>query len=128
MAKLQSLGIKTIFDFRTPSDVARFKSPPPVIPGINTIKAPLNLVQSMETADEVKGDGVGQYEPSNMRKFLARLTEDEGRTWAEEYTYFLTNGKDGVGAVLKCIIDRKDGEGILFHCNGTFLILSQCRK
>ncbi|KIJ56033.1 hypothetical protein M422DRAFT_40898 [Sphaerobolus stellatus SS14] len=115
--ELENLHVKTIFDFRSPSDVVKFKSPVKHIPGIQTVKAPLDLDTRFETVDEVKGGGFGQYESDYMRENLERLTADEAGTWVQWYHKYLTSGKDGIGAVLRRILERKGDDAILFHCS-----------
>lgn len=122
---LKALNIKTIFDFRSPGDIAQYESANPIIPDVEIISVPLfkdDDVQKEKLAEWARQQANGeQYEDPTLRYHLENFRRDERKAFMDSYERILIQGKIGIERVLRRILEREEGESILFHCSGKYL-------
>jgi hypothetical protein len=124
IAQLHSYRIRKIFDLRTPSDIVKFKSPALIIEGVDIVNAPLVQDPYASSGEDASNNGdVGWYSQDNMRKQYAKFREDELRAFMKDYTGALEEGREVIAKVLRSLVNRQAGEGIMFHCNGVLTFL-----
>ncbi|KAF8622112.1 hypothetical protein AX15_007247 [Amanita polypyramis BW_CC] len=100
-AQLRQLGITTIFDLRSDSEMLKYNAPIPTIDGVNIIRTPV-----FKTND---------YSPQVIAKHYQLYASGKTEAFMELYSRILDHGGAAFGAILRHIRD-KSSEGCLFHC------------
>ncbi|KAF8639798.1 hypothetical protein AX17_001057 [Amanita inopinata Kibby_2008] len=99
--QLRELGITTVFDLRSDTEMLKYNSPIPNIDGVNIIRAPV-----FKTDD---------YSPETMAKRYQLYASGKTEAFMELYSQILDHGGPALGAILRHVRD-KPSEGCLFHC------------
>lgn len=119
LSQLIELGIKTVVDFRSPSEA--LESPNRLPGGIKTIVLPPNAeIAAQASASKSRGDA------ARVQKLVELSQTEEGKAWflgnedsmEKQMRIFVTNnaGIKAFGAFLKLL--AADCDPLLFHCKG----------
>ncbi|PFH51324.1 hypothetical protein AMATHDRAFT_142937 [Amanita thiersii Skay4041] len=100
-ARLRELGITTVFDLRSDTEMSKYNSPIPTIDGVNIIRAPV-----FKTAD---------YSPQMMAKRYELYASGKTDAFMELYSQILEHGGAAFGSILRHVRD-KPNDGFIFHC------------
>ncbi|KAK2466023.1 hypothetical protein APHAL10511_001665 [Amanita phalloides] len=100
-AQLKRLGITTVFDLRSDTEMLKYDAPIPVIDGITIIQSPV-----FRTDD---------YSPQMMAKRYQLYASGKTEAFMELYSQILDHGGEAFGIILRHIRDNPN-EGCLFHC------------
>ncbi|KAF9057899.1 protein-tyrosine phosphatase-like protein [Panaeolus papilionaceus] len=98
---LKDLGVTTVFDLRSDTEIRKYNSPLPQIDGIQVIHTPV-----FQTED---------YSPEMMAKRYQLYASGKTEAFIELYSQILDHGGRAFGAVLRHVKD-KPNEGCVFHC------------
>ena len=109
VTKLQELGIRAIFDFRSRSEVKKYAGQTPPLPPDSGI--------AIHTVPVSEKD---EYDPGVLARRVAKFEKDEKEAFAELYEGIFENGRKAFGIVLRWIRDHP-GEACLVHCTGEYL-------
>lgn len=99
--KLKELGVTTVFDLRSDTEIERYESPIPEVPGVQILRVPV-----FKTED---------YSPEMMAKRFALYASGKTEAFMELYSQILDHGGLAFGAILRHVKDRPN-EGCVFHC------------
>ncbi|PAV24021.1 tyrosine serine phosphatase [Pyrrhoderma noxium] len=100
-AQLKNLGITTVFDFRSETEILKYKSATPEIKGMKFVHVPVS--------------DTGEYDPMALAARVAKFASDEKSAFAALYSGILENGGPAFETVLRHLKDRP-GEPCLIHC------------
>jgi len=100
-AQLRDLGVKTVFDLRSDTELAKWSAGIPAIDGVEVIRTPV-----FKTED---------YSPEMMAKRFQLYSSGKTEAFMELYTQILDHAGPTFGTILRHIKDRPS-DGILFHC------------
>ncbi|TRM68216.1 protein-tyrosine phosphatase-like protein [Schizophyllum amplum] len=100
-AQLKALGVTTVFDLRSDTEMDKYNTPVPNIEGIEIVRAPV-----FEKED---------YSPEMMAKRFRLYASGKTEAFMELYTQILDNAASSFGAVFRHVRDRPS-DGFLFHC------------
>ncbi|KAH8116851.1 protein-tyrosine phosphatase-like protein [Phellopilus nigrolimitatus] len=99
--QLKELGITTLFDLRSTSEVDKFKTASPEIEGVRNVHVPVH-------------DG-NDFDPMVLAAKVAKFEADEKNSFATLYSGILEDGAHAYEVILKHLRD-KPGEPCLVHC------------
>ncbi|TCD64550.1 hypothetical protein EIP91_003988 [Steccherinum ochraceum] len=99
--RLRALGIKKVFDLRSPHEVRILKSRSLSIEGVEVVGLEVTRTES--------------FEPQDIAKQLQMYASDEAKAFRHSYTTYLKIGGPIFGTILKHIRDHPD-EPCLVHC------------
>lgn len=101
MAQLRQFGITRVFDLRSDTEIEKYRTPPPVIEGVEVVHVPV-----FKTED---------YSPEMMAKRFELYSSGKTEAFMELYSQILDNGEFAFGTILRHVRDRPT-EGCLIHC------------
>ncbi|THH10695.1 hypothetical protein EW145_g1158 [Phellinidium pouzarii] len=99
--ELKALGVATVFDLRSQSEITKYSSATPEIDGVRFVHVPVS------DKDE--------YDPMALAARVTRFETDEKEAFATLYSNILESGARAYETILKHIRD-KPGEACLVHC------------
>ncbi|TFK55621.1 hypothetical protein OE88DRAFT_1692127 [Heliocybe sulcata] len=99
--QLKYLGVTTVYDLRSDTEMERYNTPIPDIPGVDIVRTPV-----FQTED---------YSPEMMAKRYELYASGKTEAFMELYSQILDNGGPAFGVILGHIRDRPH-DGLLFHC------------
>ncbi|KAF7981692.1 hypothetical protein HWV62_32256 [Athelia sp. TMB] len=99
--QLRDLGVTTVFDLRSDTEIAKWSASIPTIEGVEVIRTPV-----FKTED---------YSPEMMAKRFQLYSSGKTEAFMELYTQILDNAGPTFGTILRHIKDRPK-DGVLFHC------------
>ncbi|KZT71481.1 hypothetical protein DAEQUDRAFT_736668 [Daedalea quercina L-15889] len=99
--KLKELGVATIYDLRSDTEIERYESPCPDIDGVEIIRTPV-----FKTED---------YSPHMMAKRFELYASGKTEALMELYSQILDHGGPAFAAILRHVRDRPN-EAFVFHC------------
>ncbi|KZP04568.1 hypothetical protein FIBSPDRAFT_968028 [Athelia psychrophila] len=100
-AQLRALGVTTVYDLRSDTEIAKYNTPIPTIEGVEIIRTPV-----FKTED---------YSPEMMAKRFALYSSGKTEAFIELYSQILDHAGPTFGQILRHIKDRPT-DGVLFHC------------
>jgi len=100
-SRLKELGITTVFDLRSDTEIIKWKTPSPEIEGVEIVRVPVFKVDD--------------YSPEMMAKRFQLYASGKIEAFMELYTQILDNGGPAFGTILRHVRDRPN-EGIIMHC------------
>ncbi|EJD01490.1 uncharacterized protein FOMMEDRAFT_21865 [Fomitiporia mediterranea MF3/22] len=100
-AQMRQLGITKVFDLRSDTEMAKYGTPAPQIPGVEIIHTPV-----FQTED---------YSPEVMARRFQLYASGKTEAFMELYSQILDNGGPSFAKILEHVRDRPE-EGCLFHC------------
>ncbi|KAF9567361.1 hypothetical protein CPC08DRAFT_681195 [Agrocybe pediades] len=100
-ARMRELGITTIFDLRSDTEIRKYNTPMPEIDGVQILHIPV-----FKTED---------YSPEMMAKRYQLYASGKNEAFIELYSQILDHGGHAFGAILRHVKD-KPNESRLFHC------------
>ncbi|KAI0638416.1 protein-tyrosine phosphatase-like protein [Trametes polyzona] len=101
MRQLRELGITTIYDLRSETEMHRYETPIPTVDGVEIVHIPV-----FKTED---------YSPEAMAKRFELYASGKTEAFMILYSQILDNAGPAFGVVLRHIRDRPDAP-CLFHC------------
>ncbi|KAI9068474.1 hypothetical protein FKP32DRAFT_1663747 [Trametes sanguinea] len=101
MQQLRELGITTIYDLRSETEMHRYETPIPSIEGVEIVHIPV-----FKTED---------YSPEAMAKRFELYASGKTEAFMTLYTQILDNAGPAFAVVLRHIRDRPDSP-LMFHC------------
>ncbi|KAJ8086947.1 hypothetical protein AAF712_013344 [Marasmius tenuissimus] len=99
--QMKDLGITTVFDLRSDTEIEKYNSSSPSIDGVNVVRTP---VFSKE-----------DYSPEMMAKRYQLYASGKTEAFMELYSQILDHGGVAFGSILRHVRDRPN-EGFMFHC------------
>ncbi|KZT24581.1 hypothetical protein NEOLEDRAFT_1094430, partial [Neolentinus lepideus HHB14362 ss-1] len=99
--QLKALGITTVYDLRSDTEMEKYNTPIPDIPGVNIIRTPVFQKED--------------YSPEMMAKRYELYASGKTEAFMELYSQILDHGGAAFGVILRHIRDRPH-DGLLFHC------------
>ncbi|KAK1233432.1 hypothetical protein PQX77_003410 [Marasmius sp. AFHP31] len=99
--QMKDLGITTVFDLRSDTEIEKYNSSSPSIDGVKVIRTP---VFSKE-----------DYSPEMMAKRYQLYASGKTEAFMELYSQILDHGGAAFGSILRHVRDRPN-EGFMFHC------------
>ncbi|EPQ59168.1 hypothetical protein GLOTRDRAFT_136110 [Gloeophyllum trabeum ATCC 11539] len=99
--QLKALGVTTVYDLRSDTEMEKYNTPLPNIPGIDIIHAPVFQKED--------------YSPEMMAKRYKLYASGKTEAFMELYSQILDHGGVAFGAILRHIRDRPN-DALLFHC------------
>ncbi|KAF5388337.1 hypothetical protein D9615_000639 [Tricholomella constricta] len=99
--QLKTLGIATVFDLRSDTEIHKYNTPQPAIDGVEIIRAPV-----FQTED---------YSPEMMAKRYQLYASGKTEAFMELYSQILDHGSLSFGTILRHIRDSPTG-GCILHC------------
>ncbi|RDX53855.1 hypothetical protein OH76DRAFT_1375137 [Lentinus brumalis] len=99
--QLRDLGVTTVYDLRSETEMHKYETPIPTIEGVEVVHVPV-----FKTED---------YSPEAMAKRFELYASGKVEAFMELYSQILDNAGPAFGVVLRHIRDRPN-EGCLFHC------------
>ncbi|KAH9938005.1 protein-tyrosine phosphatase-like protein [Fomitopsis serialis] len=100
-ATLRELGVTTVYDLRSDTEIQRYETPSPDIDGVDIVRLPV-----FKTED---------YSPEMMAKRFELYASGKTEAFMELYSQILDNGGPAFGTILRHVRDRPN-EAIIFHC------------
>ncbi|GJE84293.1 tyrosine-protein phosphatase [Phanerochaete sordida] len=100
-AKLRELGVTTIFDLRSDTEIAKYETPCPTIEGVDVVRVPVFKLED--------------YSPEMMAKRFELYASGKTEAFMELYSQILDHGGPAFGTVLRHIRSHP-GSGFIFHC------------
>jgi len=101
MAQMRDLGIRTIIDLRSDTELERFNTPVPVIRDVEIRRVPVFRKED--------------YSPEMMAKRYALYASGKTEAFMELYSQILNHGVEAFTAIALHIRDSPS-DGCLFHC------------
>ncbi|KAI0252082.1 protein-tyrosine phosphatase-like protein [Lactifluus subvellereus] len=99
--QLRALGVTTIFDLRSDTEIAKYDAATPPIAGITVLRAPV-----FEKED---------YSPERMAQRFQLYASGKTEAFMQLYSEILDAGGPAFGAILRHVRDSPHN-GFLFHC------------
>ncbi|KAL4247084.1 Protein-tyrosine phosphatase-like protein [Abortiporus biennis] len=99
--KLKDLGIGKVFDLRSDTEIAKWKSQIPDLGDIDVVRTPVFKVED--------------YSPEMMAKRFQLYASGKTEAFMELYSQILDNGGNAFGTILRHVRDNPE-EGLIFHC------------
>jgi len=96
-----ALGVRRVFDFRATSEISSYKSPTPVIPGVEFIRVPVS--------DD------NEYDPVSLALRMKQFEGNELETFLELYQEILASAGKAFEPVFRHVIENPE-EPCLIHC------------
>ncbi|KAL1708543.1 protein-tyrosine phosphatase-like protein [Schizophyllum commune] len=100
-AQLRALGVTTVFDLRSDTEMEKYHSPIPVIEGIEIKRTPV-----FEKED---------YSPEMMAKRFQLYASGKTEAFMELYSQIMDHAGSSFGTIFRHVRDRPS-DGFLFHC------------
>lgn len=99
--KLRELGITTVFDLRSDTEIEKYETPCPTIEGVEIVRVPVFKLED--------------YSPEMMAKRFELYASGKTEAFMELYSQILDHGGPAFGTILRHIRDHP-GQGFIFHC------------
>jgi protein tyrosine/serine phosphatase len=99
--QLRALGITTVFDLRSDTEIEKYNTPLPHIDGVDILQTPVFKRED--------------YSPEMIAKRFQLYSSGKTEAFIELYTQILDHGGPAFGTILRHVRDRPN-EGCLFHC------------
>ncbi|KAI9000781.1 protein-tyrosine phosphatase-like protein [Trametes punicea] len=99
--QLRGLGITTVYDFRSETEMAKYETPIPTLEGVEIVHIPVF--------------GTEDYSPEAMARRFELYASGKTEAFMILYAQILDNAGPAFGVVLRHIRDRPDSP-CLFHC------------
>ncbi|KDQ64425.1 hypothetical protein JAAARDRAFT_28056 [Jaapia argillacea MUCL 33604] len=99
--QLRALGITTVFDLRSDTEMEKYNSPIPNIEGVEVVRVPVFQKED--------------YSPEMMAKRFELYSSGKTEAFMELYSQILDNGGEAFGTILRHIRDRPS-EACVVHC------------
>ncbi|KAI0727345.1 protein-tyrosine phosphatase-like protein [Fomitopsis betulina] len=100
-AQLRELGVTTVYDLRSDTEIERYDTPCPEIDGVEIARIPVFKVED--------------YSPPMMAKRFELYASGKTEAFMELYSQILDHGGPAFGAIFKHVRDRPS-EPFVFHC------------
>ncbi|KAI0080790.1 hypothetical protein K474DRAFT_1636729 [Panus rudis PR-1116 ss-1] len=100
-ARFRELGITTVYDLRSDTEIAKWTSPCPQIEGVDIVRTPVFQVED--------------YSPEMMAKRYELYASGKTEAFMELYSQILEHGGRAFGAILRHVRDRPN-DPFIFHC------------
>ncbi|TFY64488.1 hypothetical protein EVJ58_g2596 [Rhodofomes roseus] len=100
-ARLKELGVTTVYDLRSDTEIERYETPSPHVDGVEIVHLPV-----FKTED---------YSPEMMAKRFALYASGKTEAFMELYSQVLDNGGPAFATILRHVRDRPN-DTFIFHC------------
>ncbi|THH19929.1 hypothetical protein EW146_g1352 [Bondarzewia mesenterica] len=98
---MRDLGITTVYDLRSDTEIMKYNTPTPSIPGTEILRVPV-----FEKKD---------YSPENMARRFQLYASGKTEAFMQLYCEILDAGGPAFGTILRHVRDRPH-DGFIFHC------------
>jgi len=99
--RLKELGITAVYDLRSDTEIAKWKTPCPEIDGVEIIRTPVFKVED--------------YSPEMVAKRYQLYASGKTEAFMELYSQILEHGGPAFETILRHVRDRPN-EGFIMHC------------
>ncbi|KAK7060362.1 hypothetical protein VNI00_001127 [Paramarasmius palmivorus] len=99
--QLRDLGVTTVFDLRSDTEIEKYNSPLPSIEGVEVLRTPVFKQED--------------HSPEMMAKRYQLYASGKTEAFMELYSQILDHAGPAFGAILRHVRDRPN-EACLFHC------------
>jgi len=99
--RLRELGITTIYDLRSDTEIQKYNTPCPTIDGVDVVRTPVFKLED--------------YSPEMMAKRFELYASGKTEAFMELYSQILEHGGPAFGTILRQIRDNPES-GCMFHC------------
>ncbi|KAN0140336.1 tyrosine-protein phosphatase [Lactarius tabidus] len=99
--QLRALGVTTIFDLRSDTEIAKYDAATPKIEGITVLHAPVFKIED--------------YSPERMAQRFQLYASGKTEAFMQLYSEILDAGGPAFGSILRHVRDSPN-DGFLFHC------------